>query len=335
MIRARGGLQSALAGMLLLTLFGCGHRGASSDSDEDATPPASAIVMAVSGARVTVAPMRSTIHLLGTTVAQRHLTLRAPAAGRIEGLTLQSGDVVRRGQIVARIINREIEAAENGLAVARRLDPDDAAALSASLRRNAPPAGITVIAPEDAVVAQRIVSSGQMVADLDPITDLIDPGSIYIEAAAPIDELSQIRPGMSAVVTSPLKPGVEIAARVNAASPSLSPGGLTIPIRIEFTGSDRVAQAGVPVEVAVVTTDLPGAITVPDAALFEDAASGAHYVFVAGADSLAHRTIVTLGIHDGARTQIATGVAPGAVVITSGGYALSEGLRVTVAVANP
>ncbi len=326
-------LGCALIAAFFWLLTGCGRGGANSDSDDEAAPPASAIVMAVSGAKVTVAPMRSRIRLIGTTVALRHLTLRAPAAGRIEGLNLQNGDAVRRGQVVARVINREIEAAENGLAVARHIDPEESTALAASLKRNSSSAAIAVTAPEDAIVAQRIVSSGQIVADLDPLADLIDPRSIYVEAAVPIADLTNIHSGMTAVVTSPLQPGAQFAARVGAASPSFSPGGATAPVRIEFTGRDRILQAGAPAEIFVTTADRPTAIAIPDAALFEDASINAHYVFVAGSDGRARRTTVTVGIHDGARTQIVAGLTPGTIVITSGGYALSDGLRVKVAVA--
>jgi multidrug efflux system membrane fusion protein len=170
---------------------------------------------------------------------------------------------------------------------------------------------------------------------LDPIADLIDPRSIYVEAAVPVDQLAKLRPGMSALITSPLRPGVRFTARVGAVAPNFSPGGATLPVRIEFVGADRLAQSGAPVEAAIVIADFPDAVTVPDTALFEDASTGAHYVFVAGDDGLAHRTPVTLGIQSDGRTQIIAGVAPGTIVITSGGYALSDGLRVKVAVATP
>jgi multidrug efflux pump subunit AcrA (membrane-fusion protein) len=327
-------LGCALIAAFFWLLSGCGHGGAGSDSDETSAPPASAIVMAVSGAKVTVTPMSSRIRLLGTTVAQRHLTLRAPAAGRIEGFNLQNGDTVRRGQVVARVINREIEAAESGLVVARHLDPGESTALAASLKRNSSSPAIAVTTPEDAIVAQRTVSSGQIVADLDPLADLLDPRSVYVEAAVPIADLANVRSGMAAVVTSPLQPGVRFEARVAAASPSFSPGGATAPVRIEFTGHDRITQAGAPAEIFVTTSDLPAAIVIPDVALFDDASASAHYIFVAGTDGRAHRTMVTVGVHDGTQTQIIAGLAPGAIVITSGGYALSDGLRVKVAVAN-
>jgi RND family efflux transporter MFP subunit len=249
------------------------------------------------------------------------------------GLNLQSGDRVHRGEVVAHIINREVEAAENGLEAARRIDPQEAPALSRAVKRYSKGEGIAVRAPEDAVVAQRIVSSGQMVADMDPLADLIDPRDVYVEAAVPVDELSIVRAGMSAAVSSPLHPGSALPARVAALSPSLSQGGATSPARIEFTSEERITVTEAPVEVKITTEYVPDAVIIPAAALFQDAANNGYYVFVAGPDGLAHRTAVTVGIRTQSQVQIKSGIKPGEIVITSGGYALSDGLKVNVTVA--
>lgn len=39
------------------------------------------------------------------------------------------------------------------------------------------------------------MSSGQMVADLYQLADLIDPPSIFVAAAVPVDDIATIRPG--------------------------------------------------------------------------------------------------------------------------------------------
>lgn len=322
-------LLALLAAILFTTLSGCGGGRESSD-DSEATPGQAAIVMAVSGARVTIAPIRQELRLLGTTVASRHVMLRAPAAGRVTGFDLRVGAPVRKGETVARVINREVEAAASGLAAAQSIDRAEAPALAAALARNPPSPAIAVTAPADGIVAQPLVSNGQLVADLDPLADLIDPRSVYVEAAVPVSDLAAVRPAMAAVVTSPIHPGQKLGARVAAISPSFSQGGATTPARIEFDGPERMAEVGAPAEVSVTTSLVSAATVIPDAALFEDAANGAWYVFVAGADGRAHRTTVTIGIRAGGRTQVVAGVSAGQVVITSGGYALSDGLRVRV-----
>jgi multidrug efflux pump subunit AcrA (membrane-fusion protein) len=275
-------------------------------------------------------PMRHEMRLLGETVALRHISLRAPSAGRVIGFDLQTGDHVMGGEVVAHILSREIEAAENGLAVARQIDPAEAPSLKDSVRRYTRGRGIAVTVPENAIVAQRMVSSGQIVADLDQLADLIDPRSIFVNAAVPVDDLAAMRPGMEAIVTSALHPGGYFTARVAAISPSFNQAGATSPARIEFTSGERILEAGAPVEAMVTLEYVPDATVIPATALFEDAGNDTFYVFVAGADGRAHRTTVGAGIRQQNEVQITSGLRPGQVVITSGGYALSDGLRVSL-----
>ncbi len=329
----RRGLIIAVAAVAAAMLgFGCRPANPADDGESETTGAVSP-VLAVTAVPVKVAPMRSELDILGTVAALRHVTLRAPAAGRVLGLNLQSGDPVRRGQVVARVLSREVEAAQAGLAVAEKIDPQEADTLGQSVRRYSGGAGIAVVAPENAVVAQRLVSSGQTVNYLDPLADLIDPASVYVEAALPIDDVHLVTPGMSATVSSPLRPGTDFPARVAALSPSLNENSVTTPARLQFTGTSRLATVGAPVEVRITTAYVPEAIVVPASALFRDAAGSGYYVFVAGDDRRAHRTAVTVGMRNQDEAQITRGLKPRQLVIITGGYALSDGLEVRAAVA--
>ena len=312
------------------SLAGCG--GEKKGGGEDAVQPNP--VLLVSAARAEIHPMTSELRLLGKTVAMRHVIIRAPTAGRVTGMKLVSGDSVRKGQIVAHLINREIEAAEAGLEVARKVDPQDAPALSASVGRYNRSVGIPVIAPESGVVSQPPVTSGQMVADLDTLVDLIDPASLYVDTSVPVSQLSLVSPGMAATVTTPFRPGVEFPARVAAILPNFDATSASSSVRTDFTGAERIAQAGAPVEVRVEVASAPDAIVVPAAALFQDQGADHYHVFVIGADGHAHRTEIKVGLRDRDLVQVTAGIKAGGLVATSGGYALSDGLGVRVAQGN-
>ncbi|MGC2275502.1 MAG: efflux RND transporter periplasmic adaptor subunit [Candidatus Binatus sp.] len=329
--RLNARVGAILAGVLAAALLaGCG--GEKTSGDNDATP--SNPVLLVSAARAEIHPMTSELRLLGKTVAMRHVIVRAPTAGRVIGMKLVSGDSVRKGQVVAHVINREIEAAEAGLAVARRIDPQDAPALGASVGRYNHSVGIPVVAPESGIVSQPPVTSGQMVADLDTIVDLIDPASLYIDTSVPLSQLSLVRPGMAATVTTPFRPGVEFPARVDAILPSFDAASASSSVRTDFTGAERIAEAGAPVEVRVETASVPDAIAVPASALFQDEGVDKYHVFVIAADGRAHRTDIKVGLRAGDRVQVTAGIKAGDLVVTSGGYALSDGLGVRVAQGN-
>jgi membrane fusion protein (multidrug efflux system) len=307
-------------------MTGCGGTPPPDKEAATAPPP----VLAVTTARAEVVPMRSVIDLLGTTTALHRITLRAPSSGRVVGFDLRSGDQVRQGQIVGHIINQELEAAQNGLAVAQKIDPEEAPALQSSVDRYARGSGVPIRATATALVSQPLVSSGQTVAYLDPLAELIDPASIYVQAQVPVDDAALVRTGMAAMVTSPVRPGVDFPARVMALSPTFNTGGETAPARLDFTSRDRIAIAGAPVTVHIVSSCVPDAVAVPASALFQDARNSTWYLFTVGPDNLAHRAPVTVGIRENGRVQITRGISAGQDVITSGGYALSDGLKVMV-----
>jgi len=320
------------AAMMTALLAGCGGEKKIEDKAAEPSNP----VLLVSAAKAKVHPMTSELRLLGKTVATHHVIIRAPTAGRVTGLRLVSGDTVRKGQVVAHVINREVEAAEAGLAVARKIDPQDASALSASVERydRTRSEGIPVVAPDSGIVSQPSVTSGQMVADLDTLVDLIDPKSLYVDTSVPLSQLSLVKPGMAATVTTPFRPGIEFPARVDAILPNFDAASATSSARTDFTGTERIVEAGAPVEVRIQTGSAPDAIVVPAAALFQDQGVDRYHVFVVGADGRAHRTNIKIGLRDRDLVQVTDGIKVGDLVVTSGGYALSDGLGVRVAQGN-
>jgi pyruvate/2-oxoglutarate dehydrogenase complex dihydrolipoamide acyltransferase (E2) component len=318
--------------ILLAALSASACRKPATDEDGAATEAAPKVVLAVSAARVAVKPMRQELALPGVTAALRTLTLRAPAAGRVVGLAVTTGDSVHRGEVIGHIVNREEDAAQAGVEAAQKIDPDEAASLARSVKRYSGGPGIAVRVPENALVSQRVVSPGQIVNEFDPLVELVDPSSVYVDAQAPINRLGALKAGMDATVVSALKPGVVYPARVWSLSPSFSPGGTTAPVWVQFTGPDRISEIGASVEVHVTIKFVPDAIVIPAAALFEDAERHNSYVFTVGADSRAHRTVVRTGIRNPSEVQVTQGLKPGDLVITSGGYALSDGLEVRASV---
>ena len=81
-------LRLAIATLALVILSSAGCRPAARDSAEEPNVGANA-AMAVTVAKVARAPMHDQLTLLGETAALRKLTIRAPAAGRLEGFGLQ------------------------------------------------------------------------------------------------------------------------------------------------------------------------------------------------------------------------------------------------------
>jgi hypothetical protein len=69
---------------------------------------------------------------------------------------------------------------------------------------------------------------------------------------------------------------------------------------------------------------------IPLVALFQEEGMNRYYVFAIGPDGLAHRTAIEVGLRDSDSVQVTAGVKAGDPVVTSGGYALSDKLKVRV-----
>jgi multidrug efflux pump subunit AcrA (membrane-fusion protein) len=313
-------------GLLLITLVGGCLRGG--EQDRPNSQETDTAGMLVSVAAVVRAQIRSETKFLGTTVALKQLTVRSPTSGFLSDLTLEPGDQVKQGQLVARVTSREDVAARNGMKVAQQLDPADSHAMAETLRRYVSSPGIAVSAGANGTVSKRLTSNGQFVNEFDPIVELVDAHSIYVEAQAPLNLMSSIRVGQAVAVTSPMSPD-PMPATVAGILPNASQDSQTFPIRVTFDSrGPSIPEAGVAVQVWVVTKERPDALVVPATSLFTNPETHVDYVFVFGSDGRAHRRPVTIGIRDPQRVEVLHGLSSGESVITSGGYALSDGLAV-------
>jgi len=314
--------DTTLAGVLvvLTVLAGCGHEVAPEQPETD------------SGMLVSVAPVRrgtisSEAVFPGVTVALKQLTVRSPASGIVESLNVQPGDRLARGQTIARVVTREDVAARNGVKVAQQMRSGDEKEMAAAVERYASSPGIAVIAPDSATVAKRVASSGQFVNEFDPIAELVDLRSIYVEGSAPLRLMQDIRRGASALVMSPAlaKPA---PAKIVAILPSSS-ASQTFGMKIAFVAPESpIVEAGAAVNVSVVMATHPDALLIPTSALFVNAQDNSNYLFVADPDHLARRVAVKVGLRDQNHVEITAGLVANQNVITSGGYALSDGLKI-------
>jgi multidrug efflux pump subunit AcrA (membrane-fusion protein) len=75
------------------------------------------------------------------------------------------------------------------------------------------------------------------------------------------------------------------------------------------------------------------AMLIPSEAVQRSTEGAGKVVMVVDADGTAKRRSVTVGIANSESTQILDGLRPGDTVITTGGYGLDEGTKVTIVAA--
>jgi len=126
-------------------------------------------------------------------------------------------------------------------------------------------------------------------------------------------------------------PGIDepVPAKVSFISPALDPGSTTLEVWLKIDNKSGKLKVGTPVKVSITGVSLPKVLKVPASSILT-AQDGSKSVMVIGADSVAHRKAVALGIQGEKDVQVTSGIKADDTVITTGAYGLDEGTKVKV-----
>ena len=182
--------------------------------------------------------------------------------------------------------------------------------------------------PINGVVTDRPLFPGETASAGTPVVTVMDTTSLLAKlhvAQATAQQLSVGRPAKVAVpgVTDP------VAATVSFISPALDPGSTTVEVWLRLPNADGRFKSGTPVHVTITGNTVTKALLVPASAILPSEGGGTS-VLVVGAEGAVHRTPVTVGIRTADQVQVLSGLATSNLVVTSGGYGLDEGTKVTV-----
>jgi len=284
---------------------------------------------------VRVVPVRrgaiaATVQLAGETAALDVLRLGSPIAGRVTAVDVRPGDSLAKGQVAARVLPLESEAAVNGFAIleksgALRGDGErrDAKRLSSDLRRR----DIALSAPFAAVVAERLRNPGELVAANDIVLELFNPNSLYVLAQASLDVSSSLHAGMPAQIS--LGDWV-VSGQVEAILTAVMPQALTLPVRIALTSPLPRPLLHAAVQCRILTARHDDALLIPPTAILP-VANGDGAVMVAEGDHATRRS-VRVGLKTPEAIEVLDGLAEGEIVLVDGHYALPDGAPITTRV---
>jgi RND family efflux transporter MFP subunit len=179
----------------------------------------------------------------------------------------------------------------------------------------------------DGVIAKRSHNPGDSVeaAASDPVLRVIDPRRLEVVASAPLADAARIRVGAAAHVTGGAVDVGELALKVVAGPVAVEPGMATVPVRLAPAGAMRL-PAGTPIDVSIEAERHATAILVPAVAIVREGEETSVFVVTSGK---AKKRAVKLGLADGDRIEIASGLKAGEVVIVDGQNGLPDDAAVS------
>ncbi len=300
-------------------------------------PGADLLVVAPDAARITAIP-----HAAGDRVRRGDVLVEFEIPGATAELERQQAEVSRARAALDNATSAQARAHDLfDRGVAARRDVEDAdrakAEAEASLAQaNASRAAAQVVAGRatvratfDGVVAKRYHNPGDVVeaSSGDPVLRVIDPRRLEVVASVPLADVSRIKVGATARVSSAPSDAPEARLSVLSLPAAVEAGTATVPVRLGFAGEANVT-AGAPVEVDIQAEQHDDAVLVPADAIVREGEETA--VFVANAGK-AERRPVEVGLVDGAQAEIVSGLQGGEDVIVDGQAGLPDGAAISTA----
>ncbi len=305
-------------------------------------------------------PWEATMNAVGSVVAVNGVTVSADLPGLVEEIAFQSGQKVRKGDVLIRLATRE-ERAQLASAEAQRelsrvalrraqdLLPngvipqsahDQAAAefkqaearvseIQASIERK------TIRAPFSGTLGIRQVNLGQYLAGGAPIVSLQALQPVYVDFSVPQQQVGLLTAGAPVHLKSDAS-GAAAVGKIAAVDAVIDEATRNARVRAIFENGDLRLRPGMFVEAQLASGAQSSAITLPASSISYAPFGDSVFIVeeVKGPGGKPYRGVrqqfVKLGGSRGDQVAVLTGVKPGEEIVSSGAFKLRPGAAVQV-----
>lgn len=330
----RRGLAAVGGTVLVAVLAACGG--------DDATqggggPQAMPVRAGVAVSDTVIDELRAT----GEIEARQAIELRPEVSGRLVGILAREGTEVRRGTPLFKVddaelqtevdrLEAEMDLAEQALTRTRELlardasstaDLEQAEATSRSTRaqltlQRTRLERTVVRAPFSGIVGERLVSLGDYVTPLTPLTTLqtVDPQRASFQV--PERYAQELAEGQTVSFSVAAIPERTFTGQVDFVDPRVRLPGRTITVKAVVENPERSLMPGMFIEARLATQVRPNAVVVPEEAILP--LGGQTYVWAITPENTADRVQVQLGVRRPGIVEVRSGLSAGDRVVTGG-----------------
>ena len=291
------------------------------------------------------------LQAIGTAQARESIVLTPKVADTIRAIRFDSGDRVRRGQVLVEMSNveqaadlaearaanqaaqeelrRYQELYNRGFASQARIDAMQAAADAAEARMNAGGSRIadrTIRAPFAGVVGLRTASPGQFMSPGDQIGTLDDIAEIKLDFDVPETQLARVAAGVEIVARTAAYTDRTFNGRIANVDSRIDPATRTVRVRAMLPNRDEILRPGMLMTVEV-RSNPRTALAIPEIAIL-DQIDGAYVYRVAageGGQQRAELVRIRTGQRSGGMAEVLEGLNPGDQVVTEGVQSVRPG----------
>ena len=240
----------------------------------------------------------STVFAIGRIeeIPARRAVVSSRIAGRVIELDAFIGDVVEKGQVIARVESRQL---------------------------GDPPPTVTLRAPQDGLVVNSHVRLGQPVEPAQELMDIADYSKLWAIAKIPEVEAARIEVGSRAYIQIPALGDTRIEATLTRFGVEADRTAGTVDGIFVLDNANGRLRPGMRAEFSIVLSSREDVLAIPRTALQGDPANRVVFIKDFELPNAYVRSPVVLGEQNGQYVEVLSGLFPGDEVVTQGSYSLS------------
>jgi len=272
--------------------------------------------------------------------------------GALLRVTVEEGSRVNRGQLLAELDSRELDAQllaaranqsvaratlerseqlrTNQVITAAEFERDQAALISAdaTVSQLETRLGFTrIVSPMDGVVMQRFVQTGDIVGGASRLFTVADISTLVTQLPVSELEVPLLREGSEVQVRVDAL-GRDVPGRIRRIFPAADSVSRLVPVEISISGAQQAGlKPGFSVRVTLNLDERSNALVIPTRAVV--GAAGGQSVFVIR-EGRAERRRVRVGMDLDGKMEVFEGLAAGDTIITTGSALLRDGAAVRI-----
>jgi len=325
--------------------LGCGKK-----QGPGGPPPGTAMRVRAEAARVE--PLEETISLVASISANEAIDVKSEVEGTLDSIHFQEGQAVKKGDVLARLDTRKLEAAVEQAEANFRLTELNRERADLMLKNNtiaqqeydqatssyqANKANLDlmrqqmkdakIVAPFDGLTGARLVSPGQVISRNTTLTTLVDIDPVKVEFRVPERFLGQLQSGQTIAFRVPAYPGETFRGKVFFVAPQVDEATRTVLVKATQDNTDGRLRPGMFGNLDLILRVRPEAVTVPESALLRD--GEAVFLYTISPEGTAAMTPVKLGLRQPGRVEVLEGLRGGEAVIYEGTQKIGPGAPVT------
>jgi RND family efflux transporter MFP subunit len=286
------------------------------------------------------------IEVVGNLIGLATVEATPKVSGRLESVSVHLGDRVNKGQVIAKVDDREVTEQVNQAQAAHEVSAAtirqrEAAAVAQldlaraqfsqaqsrlqELRINL--SNTVITSPVSGFVGRRLLDPGAWVTPASAFVSVVDLSVVRLVANVVEKDIRLITAGLPAEVVVDAFPGEKFEGRVARVAPVLDPLTRTAQIEIEIPNPESRLKPGMYAKVSFVAERHENALVIPTVALVDTQGKRGVYVPepVEGGGQTAHFQEVEVGWVQDDRVEVLSGIEEGARIVITGAAALREG----------